>query len=316
MTAGKSSESRYLYDALSFTSKVDSKENIISVLGLDYADIPWETISGAKGYHHRLYFMGISIHFDSGNPDQNVWCEMSGQGCRAFEQFGSGDYDYIFQWIFDEPNDRHFTRLDVAFDDRDTQLIDLGRLWCELEERNYVSKSKWQREDNSDGGRTIYLGSKHSEMFFRIYDKAKERGYDDMHWVRLELQLRRDYASSFVLNPAPLNEKFIGVLAKQWRFIEPSTDSNKSRCENAYWWDELINGAIAITLFDKPELEYNLSHLDRFVFKMSGQAALAAVSIYGVEEYINKLNDVSWKMYNNPKYRELIERCAEIEVFT
>ena len=303
----ESYESCYLYDALSFTSKCDSKEDIIDLLGLD-ADVSWQMVSGSKGYLHRLYFMGISIHFDSDNPDQNVWCEMSGQGCRAFEQYGNGDYDGIFAWLFTEPDDRHLTRLDVAFDDHDN-LIDLDRLWYALEEREYVSKSKWHREDDSDGGRTVYLGSCHSEMFFRIYDKAIERGYTGVHWVRLELQLRRDYAVNFVLDPSPINEKLIGVLSKQWRFIEPGTDSNKSRCDTADWWASIVSGARAITLFRKPELDYNLSCLDRYVFDQSGQAALAALSIHGLDYFLDRLNNVAWKMFSNPKYRYLLECC-------
>lgn len=314
MTDLKSCESRYLYDGLSFTSKCDSKEDIIYLLGLDDS-LSWEVTYGAKGFKQRMYFLGISIHYDTDREDINVWCEISGQGCRAFEQYGSGDYVAIFRWIMDEPSDRHITRLDVAYDDRDTNLIDLDKIWYALERGEYVSRSSYYREDSSSGARTIYLGSRHSEYFFRIYDKAKERGYfdDDMHWVRLELQLRRDYALSFINNPASIQQKLLGVLTRNWRFIDfsGSADSNKSRLPTAEWWDNLISGIAAVSLFDKPQLDYNLSHLERYVFEQSGQAALAAISFYGLDNYLIRLNEISYKMVNNPRYRWILESSKE-----
>lgn len=72
------------YDYLSFTSKIDSVNSIAALLGL--SDLSFETIKGFYGYRDRLYFDGISIHFN-GRPGMGVCVEMSGHGCRNFEKY-------------------------------------------------------------------------------------------------------------------------------------------------------------------------------------------------------------------------------------
>lgn len=115
-------ENIVLFDWLSFTTKIHSVSDVIDIIGM--GSVPWETIKGAHGYKERLYFNGVNIFFN-GRDDMGVWCEMSGQGCRAFESIGSGDYEYIFGLV--KYGDLHITRLDVAFDDH-TGLLDIGRI--------------------------------------------------------------------------------------------------------------------------------------------------------------------------------------------
>ena len=71
-----------LYDWLSFTVKWEDPYQVAEFLGL--GSLPWQQTKGARGYQDRLHFNAISIHHH-GRPDMGVWCEMSGQGCRAFE---------------------------------------------------------------------------------------------------------------------------------------------------------------------------------------------------------------------------------------
>ena len=81
-----------LIDWVSITSKIHSPANFIDLLGL--RDVTWETVHGAHGYRDRLYWGCISIHFN-GRDDMGIWLEMSGQGCRNFESFGTGDYEAL-----------------------------------------------------------------------------------------------------------------------------------------------------------------------------------------------------------------------------
>ena len=87
-------ENKILFDWLSFTCKtkrVDingvliekiDERNLVELLGL--VDVPWEELPGVKGFKNRMYFDGISIHYNSDVYDY-MWVEMSGQGCRVFE---------------------------------------------------------------------------------------------------------------------------------------------------------------------------------------------------------------------------------------
>ena len=49
-------------------------------------------------------------------------------------------------------------------------------------------------------------------FLLRIYDKARERGFFDRHWTRVELQMRDERAAAFLNTPGSLRDNFLGVL--------------------------------------------------------------------------------------------------------
>ena len=68
--------------------------------------------------------------------------------------------------------------------------------------------------------KTVYFGSAKSEVRFRIYDKAQERGGLGYHWVRFEMQLRRERAFNFLVSELVLGERFCGVSDLGYRLKE------------------------------------------------------------------------------------------------
>ena len=207
-------ENRILYDWISFTTRKHSLYQLIELLELE--DCPWETVRGAHGFMWRQYFNGISIHFNEKRFDSNyfkmtaeekeetkkddfIWLEMSGQGCRAFETYGNGNYELLFEIARSDPENIHITRLDVAFDDI-TDVFDINVVCDETRQEHFVSRSKKHQTIYSNGGNSVLFGSRQSNVLIRIYDKAKERGYDDpdLHWIRCELQLKDVNAFGFV----------------------------------------------------------------------------------------------------------------------
>ena len=188
------SENVVLYDWLSFTTRKHTPEEVIEALGLSHCS--WTELSGARGYLDRLYFGSISIHYN-GREDMGVWCEMSGQGCRNFEDLSTlpGKWETLFRFIHD--NCLHITRLDVAFDDH-TGLLNIDTVAQDTEQQRFVSRMNFWEVVRSSKGTSIQIGSPQSKVRIRIYDKAAERGYDDgRHWVRVELQLRDGRAEEF-----------------------------------------------------------------------------------------------------------------------
>lgn len=300
-------ESRFLYDALSFTSKnpAHNLAFVIQLLGMEDASVAWQHIHGAKGYHDRDYFEGININYGSDDPDKYLWVELSGQGCRAFESYGSGDYNALFDFILNTEGVK-VTRLDIAFDDREGLLL-LNEVAAGLRGFDYVSPFKtWEVSDDSDGGCTIYIGSRRSNFFFRIYDKAIERGYKDRScgpWVRVEAQLRLDRAESWLIGGhTPFD--LIGLLSGYIRFIDPDrTDTNKSRAQTAAWWDKFVAAAKKVKLLSKPGVEYNLDNLTKFAFGMAGPSVYTALECFGLVAFIRRLQDEAQeRALNNPKY--------------
>ena len=295
-------ENIVLYDWVSITSKIHTPEQIISLIGME--SVTWETIKGAHGYKDRLYWNCISIHYN-GRPEMGVWLEMSGQGCRAFETVGHGDYDHLFRVVQDNPEQMHLTRLDVAFDDH-TGLLDLDLIINDTISGNYVAKANtWECIQGSNGN-SIIIGSRKSPVLIRIYDKAKERKLTDgSHWIRIELQLRDERAMEFVRLPYDVGECFAGVLLNYLRYVTPDDgDSNKWRWPLTDYWSDVVGESAKIQIFSKPGIQYNLLNCEQFVYDQAGNAINALLQIYDVETFLQKLKER--KTRPNPKYTQMV----------
>lgn len=297
-----------IYDALSITSRIHQVSDIVELLGMQ--DAPWITVNGAKGFAYRQYYECISIHHC--RDDGIIWLEMTGQGCRAFESYGSGDYESLFQLVQDNPGDMKITRLDVAFDDH-TGILDIKRLCDDTRNSLFVSRfNEWQVIEGSKGC-SVTHGSMKSEIFLRIYDKAAERGLDDgSHWVRVELQLRRDRAMQFIKQSGDIGSRFCGVLLNYVRYIEPDgLDSNKWRWSLKPYWQNLVNFSSAISLYVKPGTEYNMARMTNYVFEQAGNAIDATIQILGLDTFLEEL--YSRDARPNPKYIDVVKKAQSMK---
>lgn len=263
----------------------------------------------------RKYFGCISIHYN-GREDMGVWCEMSGQGCRNFEDLTTlkNKWNDLFQFI--HGNSLHMTRLDVAYDDH-TGGLDIDQIAEDVELQYYISCMRYWEILRSSKGTSCQIGSPKSKVLVRIYDKAAERGFDDgRHWVRVELQLRDNRAEELSSIPMEIGEAFAGVLLNYLRFVElDPDDSNKSRWQTAEYWTSLIGDVSRIRIFTVPGGAYNVEKCRHFVFDMAGNAIDAMLQIYeSVEDFIYALK--SRRCQPNPKYDWIVkEHQARQEAF-
>jgi phage replication initiation protein len=94
-------------------------------------------------------------------------------------------------------------------------------------------------------GDTLYLGSRSSDFFIRVYDKDLE-SEGQIKGTRLEMVLKDDKANEFVRNYLDAKESetfnnlsFLSskVLNNYLRFISKSASRNE-RCDTAKWWLE------------------------------------------------------------------------------
>lgn len=298
-------ENLVIYDALSITSRIHQVSDFLEILGL--RDAPWMTVNGAKGFSYRQYFECISIHHC--RDDGIIWLEMTGQGCRAFESYGTGDYESLFRLVQENPGDMKITRLDIAFDDH-SGILDIVQLCNDTRRQEYISRfNEWQVIEGSKGC-SVTHGSMKSEIFLRIYDKAAERGLEDgSHWIRVELQLRRDRAMRFVQETGDIGSRFCGVLLNYVRYVEPDgLDSNKWRWSLKGYWQQLVQASSAISLYVKPGTEYNMARMTNYVFEQAGNAIDATIKILGVDTFLEELKAREAKP--NPKYQQIIEKAS------
>ena len=307
---GNLTENLILRDWFTFTSKHHDPKQIVEALGL--SGCAWTAIKGWYGYKCRLYFGGISIHYD-GSEDMGVCCEMSGQGCRNFEEYSTlpGKWEGLIDFVLS--NGLHITRLDVAFDDH-TGVLDIERLENDTRKHLFVSKFRKSRIEYSMGGEddpvgiSLYYGSSTSDTLLRIYDKAVERGYTDgRHWVRVELQLRDERAAAFMNLDIPLGEAFAGVLLNYLRFVEPNdSDSNKRRWSMAEYWAAFLGDASKISLYTAPGTEYNVAKCKHYVVDMAGNAVAAMIDVCGsLDDFFTLIENRSCAP--NPKYEIMLK---------
>lgn len=309
---------RLIYDWVSFSTRIHKPDEIMDLIGM--RDCPWEILTSGNGYTHRHHFGGVSISFIDGDMSHVggfYLLEMSGQGCRTFETYGNGNYDNLFMLVRNEQGkvrmaqDVRLTRLDVAFDDM-SGLFNIDTICDKTRLQEFVSRIQRFESIYGSKGNSVNFGSKGSNIFIRIYDKARDRGFTDgRHWIRCELQLRKENACGFV-NKLPgntLSGLYTGVLKNYLSFREPDLDdSNKRRWDESSWWTAFLDNARAISVAEKPGVIYNLSACEKYVLTQPVGSIKTLIKIYGADEFIEMIRKAPNP--KNPKYRRLI---SEVE---
>lgn len=281
--------------------------DIMELLGLPVST-PWqEKQIFRNGYPMQTFWNGICISWGADDirfysssdgksaeskvrHDMGICLNLSGTGCRAFEQFGRGDWLELLKYICTKKGKINITRLDLAYDDH-TGVLDIHRIRYDVEDRNYVSRARetcviWSdNQDDNIQGLTIEIGSKKSLVLIRIYDKAAERGFDhSRHWVRCEVQLRKDRAMAAVaqlIQNQHIGKTAAGIVRNYCTFRTPSSDTNKSRWPIADYWDKLLMDMDRISLWISPGEPYNFSKTEKHMLEQYGQAFITYYRIHG-----------------------------------
>ena len=306
-------KNRLVFDYLTFVSTQDTKEELISLLGLEA--LTFVQCRGFYGYAEQLFYEGIHIHFN-GTAEMGVCVEMSGRGCRNFEHFGTGNYVDVFSYILCNSG-VNITRLDVAYDDFNNHL-DIDKLIYDIQNGNYLSRFRefelrsTLSKDPKKRGFSLYCGSSQSEIRFRIYDKRIEQQVFDQveSWIRFEIQLRRDRAAVFIdmlLNGgSELSTLFLGVVKNYLRFIVPTGDSNLSRCPTAQYWLDFLGSFDKVSLFF-PDFDYSESRLETYVKSQLSGSCVTFISLFGFQEFVNLILSRS-TLKLNPKHLFLLSK--------
>ena len=298
-----------IYDWLSLSSKVHTVEQMIKIIG--FTEAKFQENYGFYGYSKRITYEGVSILYGGHSADMGVMLDMSGQGCRTFETLGSGDWESLFNLIkYWQPKKlMNISRLDIAYDDHE-KILDIVKISADTEAGHYIAKTRNFEVINSSKGRTVTHGSKASGVFMRIYDKAKERGHTDgRHWIRLELQLRDKNALGFIQNETAIGKKFLGVVYNYLRYVIPSvTDTNKRRWSDADYWQNFIQSAEKIRIYQKPGIEYNEGNLEAFVLRNSGNSINVFRKIFGDHNLLRALDIIDDDSRYSLKQKALIEK--------
>ena len=301
-------ENSIIFDWVTITYKKHTVWQVIDMLGLK--EIEYMDMNGRYGYRESKYSGGISVMSNGAQPGMGVCLEMSGKGCRIFEKYGNGDYSKLLAMCLDNENHMKLTRLDVAYDDY-CGILDIDRICDDTRQCNLVTRfhqNSWQTI-YSGRGNSIILGSRKSDMLVRIYDKNKEQNEKEKrHWVRCEMQLRRERALGFVeeMQVRNIGQVYKGVMSNYIRFVIPGNDTNKRRWDTADFWVEFLSEAEAISIYKKLEEEYTYDKLEAYVISCSGNAIACYIDLVGINNFVENLNERTQKP--NKKYQELKDK--------
>jgi DNA relaxase NicK len=271
----KLKKATFLIDWLTFTVKCCAREEGGKVHSSWFDDalyvcehilkLPFERFReqecGRWGYRRCVAWNGIEILFDGGTQNMGLCVSMSGNACRAYEV--ENDIIELCWRVYDDDEAKP-TRIDLACDDftgvmnirRIKDAIDEGELRSCIRDTSDFGRKKGRLSEKAEG---VYIGSEKSELRFRIYDKAKERGDYESVWNRLEMVCRRQYAEAALKNIIEsglgLGECVAGMIAEKIAFIVKD-DVNISRCSLADWWAEFLGevSKLKMTLKEKPEM--------------------------------------------------------------
>lgn len=285
----------------------------MQLLGL--TGVAWESVAGSRlRYASRLSFDGISIHYSDEldrKHNKGICVEMSGQGCRDFETFGTGDWDGLFDFI--KVSGSNVSRLDLAFDDF-SGLIPIEQMAAQARRFEFTARSQKLRimEESSDGdpahmGISVCHGSKSSEIYIRCYDKrAEKNAFDEFaHWVRFEIQLRGSNARGWLDEQHTIGERFRGLVTNYVNYRDPSEDTNKRRWVFSEWWDKFLAGAAAISVHETKDTDYNKDRLDAHVYDRNHNCIKSEILTDGLPVFLERVLGHTEELPD--KYRKIIQ---------
>lgn len=330
-----------LVDWIEFTiKKIMSWEDAVSHFGLNVKEFKTE-LKGAQGYrsHVRHIIYPISFLYD-GNDDMGIHVCVSGSAVRYFLDCYFKKYDCCdtpfggFAYEVNDFNDTvlkdvlrdildmgQVTRFDLAIDDKGCTYYTCEEVCNIFRNGLYTSRFKKYRDDFEGGkgfcsGRTLYLGSRKSELFIRIYDKqleqnSKKKDSVSFPWVRWEIELHRARANTVALLLAAggaLPDIALGILSNYLRFLVKD-NARDSRCSTDPRWEAFLDGVKKIRICS-PKVEKTIDDKRNWFRKQVAPTMAGIYEIDGDLSFIYECID-SGRMRLSKELLDMIEEEAK-----
>ena len=222
------------------------------------------------------YSLGDIFIYTSADEEKGVLLELKGRGCRQFESYLLAQqrswYDFLMDALIDGGV---MKRIDLAINDH-TGILDIPELAEKCRKREYIGKSrsykfyqsgeliKHREDDREYMGRSLYLGSLKSDVYFCIYEKDYEQykkndiPIEDAEVKnRFEIRLKNERAyyavRDLLVYDNPEHTAF-KIINRYIRFVDK--DDSKPRSDwklNEEWAWFIGNNRERLKLTTKPE---------------------------------------------------------------
>lgn len=157
-----------------------------SYIGIDASE--YEEVRGDGFYDVHLWFAKSEVRV-------SISFAVETQGIRAvFSGKALPTASYGLRTLRSAvENDWKPTRIDIAVDTFNYGVT-VEDWYNEIYEAHSGNKQRSVDFKHSRGGDTLTIGSRHSEKYMRVYDKAAQQGLDN-DWIRLEVETKGHTAS-------------------------------------------------------------------------------------------------------------------------
>lgn len=274
--------------------------------------------SGLMGYKKRMWGNYTQILY-AGNVGMRTHIVLSAKGVRAYEV--NNKAENLINMLTHE--DISFTRIDLALDIKDgsiefKQLLEYlnnNQVVTRFKKYKYVVEKQIEEGGQQILGETVYFGSRSSNIFIRIYDKAKQMK-EEGSWIRIEIVYKDEHANALALYIAQGKEN-LGVLFSKTlnnyiRFVEKSNDSNKRRWKTADFWARILEDSGRLKLSFKGEEVDPRKTADWFKTKVA--PSLAFLNLYwggDMQTIENVITGAEEKMPE--KYKKILREMGLLE---
>lgn len=146
-----------------------------------------EPIAPIRGYEWGTRCAsGVSRYTASSRPEMGIHVVFSGQALAHFNDIGIKSSDILTEALVQGGK---VSRIDLS-KDATGEGIDLDAIAKSAINGSYKGRARECKEwRDKEGGQTIYIGSRTSDRFARIYNKSAERKITG-DWVRYEFELK------------------------------------------------------------------------------------------------------------------------------
>lgn len=197
-------------DWLNYTA-LELGTRVLTAIPYPISGVEWSPAIPSKGYNTALENkQGCKVSWHTKRDDMGAHVQYSGKCLNKCAEIG-----VTASMVAMHHNLSHdrCTRIDLALDARDERLK-IGSLASAVKHNQDKLRVKtYSHIVSQDGGETLYLGSRQSEQYLRIYNKAAEQQIDG-DWVRIELELKGSRAHQVGSMLGRVNEAEMATTAR------------------------------------------------------------------------------------------------------
>lgn len=171
-----------------FASSDVSDLDVRRALGFGFPLKAWAECTPHFGYALGMtHPLGHTVLSNPYRPEMGVHIMIGGRALTGMAQAGWPAPEML-KWCLDQGG--KITRLDLAIDVFGEAIDPIVLARTPQVKGQEGSTRKHRAVMDNQGGKTSYHGSRTSERFLRVYDKAAEQGLIDTLWTRFEVEVK------------------------------------------------------------------------------------------------------------------------------